>query len=945
MDTISKTGAAAFPRVRFVGKWRAYQARVLAELEGHLDDARLNIVAAPGAGKTVLGLEVVCRLGRPTLILSPTRAIRDQWLARLFDLFEAEDGNWPAGWGTRIATPGWITSTTYQSLHAALRGLVDEDEADESAETEDADDERAEEDSKAAEMAAAGEALLQALDRAGIETLVLDEAHHLRRAWWESLQDAIAYLQERRPGLHVVSLTATPPYDVEPAEWDRYAEICGPVDAEISIPELVKQGDLCPHQDFVHFSVAEEAVIASLEAFAREVEQLAYGWARDPVVLAWVREHDWIAEPEAREAEILARPGAYCGLLAVMKSNGQPLPSPGPEILGIKAAEVPAPGARVLEALFQEIVIGEPPFSAGEMGERLRRELRAVGALWRRRVRLRKSEHLARALTGTAAKLDSIEAIARAEAATLGEGLRLVVLTDYVRAAAITRPADQSSDALGAGPILRRLGQAGLAPLLRPAMVTGSWVVIPDTVIPDFRVEAIGHGLAETELTFQPLPHIPGWSRVLVEGGKTSRRLQVVTSLFEQGSLRCLVGTAALLGEGWDAPATNSLVLATSVKSYMLSNQMRGRAIRKSKRHPHKVAAIWHLATILPPGTELLNVEESLWDLLRSHRREALASGTLDEAPSRLGYDAIALFRRFAGFAGVSHTQPPVIESGIIRLGIETRHWTVAAVRDWNAVMLKRAADRAAVARAWSEVFFDAGKLQKPTTGAVLPPPEGPKGIRRVALGWALAGLIGALFQVALLSLHTLRAGWRIALVVLGLGLLGAALYHSRAIWYSITAGSPRRYMVSIGRCLLDALSVADVLDQPRRTMDVRVEEEGGPGDRTYCRLSGSTHLDEVRFAEASVTFFGEIGNPRHILIRYHRRGFVRQVDYHAIPAEISASKEALKMLERSWSARLGRCEIVNTRTREGRLFLLRARVLSYSSVFKSQAKRKQRWE
>ena len=88
MDRVAKAGTAAFPDVRFTGKWRAYQARILAELEGHLDDAHLNIVAAPGAGKTVLGLEVVCRLHRPTLVLSPTRAIRDQWLTRLFDLFE-----------------------------------------------------------------------------------------------------------------------------------------------------------------------------------------------------------------------------------------------------------------------------------------------------------------------------------------------------------------------------------------------------------------------------------------------------------------------------------------------------------------------------------------------------------------------------------------------------------------------------------------------------------------------------------------------------------------------------------------------------------------------------------------------------------------------------------------------------------------------------------------
>jgi hypothetical protein len=55
-----------------------------------------------------------------------------------------------------------------------------------------------------------------------------------------------------------VSLTATPPYDVDYSEWERYEELCGPIDEVISIPELVSNGDLCPHQDFIHFSLLRE---------------------------------------------------------------------------------------------------------------------------------------------------------------------------------------------------------------------------------------------------------------------------------------------------------------------------------------------------------------------------------------------------------------------------------------------------------------------------------------------------------------------------------------------------------------------------------------------------------------------------------------------------------------------------------------------------------------
>jgi len=53
----------------------------------------------------------------------------------------------------------------------------------------------------------------------------------------------------------------------------------------------------------------------------------------------------------------------------------------------------------------------------------------------------------------------------------------------------------------------------------------------------------------------------------------------VITAMFTRGDLRILVGTQSRLGEGWDAPVLNSLVLASNTASFMLSNQMRGRTM------------------------------------------------------------------------------------------------------------------------------------------------------------------------------------------------------------------------------------------------------------------------------------------------------------------------------------------------------------------------------
>jgi superfamily II DNA or RNA helicase len=114
--------------LEFQGAWRDYQQRVLDELAGHLSDQRLNVVAAPGSGKTVLGLEVMCRIGRPALILAPTIAIRNQWVDRLSQFFRPP-GAVPADWiSTSLGSPRKLTISTYQALHATSE--AEDDAAD-----------------------------------------------------------------------------------------------------------------------------------------------------------------------------------------------------------------------------------------------------------------------------------------------------------------------------------------------------------------------------------------------------------------------------------------------------------------------------------------------------------------------------------------------------------------------------------------------------------------------------------------------------------------------------------------------------------------------------------------------------------------------------------------------------------------------------------------------
>lgn len=220
--------------VKFLKEWRSYQKRILSELEEHLDDNRLHVVAAPGSGKTVLGLEVVVRLNQPTLVLAPTLTIRNQWIDRFAHLFLPADCSMPDWIITDIKHPRFLTVSTYQALHSAYSGFVDEEEAEPEEEiNENGEDNNHGKNTKDNKIQKVD--MIALLRKAGIKVILVDEAHHLRNEWWQTL----TVVRDGLENVKTVALTATPPYDVPPFEWARYQEFCGPVDVEISVPELV----------------------------------------------------------------------------------------------------------------------------------------------------------------------------------------------------------------------------------------------------------------------------------------------------------------------------------------------------------------------------------------------------------------------------------------------------------------------------------------------------------------------------------------------------------------------------------------------------------------------------------------------------------------------------------------------------------------------------------
>lgn len=393
-----------FENLKFRHPWRPYQQRVLDAIDHHLNDQRLHVVAAPGAGKTTLGLEVFCRLAHPTLVLSPTRVIRDQWIDRLQDFCAVDDVSQLDWVSKHIESPGVLTSITYQALHAKFKDeLNNEDDEDEEVSLDDDEGVTDEE----------LNGFIKTLKAHSIKVLILDEAHHLRAEWWRALDKVCSAL----PKIVLVSLTATPPYDAQDHEWIKYEQLCGPIDEEISVPELVKAGTLCPHQDFFWTANVTDSEKESIKEYDGRVSTLCNSLFTNEKFNDLVLTHPWVHE-EAIEDVVIKEPEIAIAILVFMKARQLPVPITLLSLLDLTEKDVPELTRRWWQVLIETLLFSKTCLhneSELEFINQLKKQLRASELLHKRELSLERSRRLERSLSKSISKIDSCVTIHKLE--------------------------------------------------------------------------------------------------------------------------------------------------------------------------------------------------------------------------------------------------------------------------------------------------------------------------------------------------------------------------------------------------------------------------------------------------------------------------------------------------------------------------------------------------
>lgn len=819
------------------------------------------------------------------MVLTPTLTIRNQWENRLQEFFVKQTPF--TSFSFAISKPSDVTFSTYQGLHAFYKKQESE------------------------------EAFLAFFKEQGIETIVLDEAHHLKNEWWKCL-----YAVKQELNLTIVALTATPPYDSGSAEVQRYFDLCGPIDDEIAVPDLVKAGDLCAHQDFVHFSLPDDSTINYIFAFRQKVAQLLEDIQADVDFQKMLKNHRFLSHTEASLEDIYQNPIYFSALLIYLQSVGIPIAIDKLEVLGFSekdAVEFPSLNNEWLRILlnhlfFQDrenLVEHEPLLKLWE------KRLRKLGVLKTKRIDLIGSELFYQTLSTSASKLNSIVAITQAAEKDLGTDLRTVVLTDYIRKEYLNTKEKAISEInkLGVLPIFQRL-RVSEVNKKTIGILTGSLVVVSITAKEELQKRY-------TDIKFRCTALECDSDFVILQSGSSGQTtvVEMITELFQEGVINILIGTKSLLGEGWDAPVINTLILASFVGSFVSSNQMRGRAIRSQQGNLNKTAVIWHLACI-------------------------------DPTDENKGKDYETLTRRFDAFMGISKEHPIYIESGLDRLAVATIN-TEEEVNVANADALDGASKRGLIKRDWQQAVLKGTGLQrelKKYHRSKKPFVQEKRMLYRDMVAYSFVEIAAAftffLPEIFMKNINVLlNRGWlQFVYALLSAFVFGFGIKTYKAIKLYITYGRIHKNIAKMGWVVVHTMQELGYVSSDKNNLGVVADVD------TYgtvsCMLLGATNYESSVFVKALEEIIAPVENPRYLLLKKHWfRKHLGIDSFFVVPSIFGDKKDRANVFLKHWKKSIGRTKLIYTRQKSGRGLLLRARILHIANAADKPTKKSVIWK
>ncbi len=755
-------------------------------------------------------------------------------------------------------------------------------------------------------------ARVQQLAKMGVGVVLLDECHHLASLWGYVVR---AVLQELPEGTHVIGLTATPPVSLPEAEAELYDALLGPVDFTVPTPAVVRDGHLAPYQELALLTeplAVERDWLAEHDTRFRELVTNLHDGDFPEWVIGRLHERRRSAEDETelswpefqKRSPKLARAGIRFLLSADLR-----IPPGAPRGEQYRQQPDLDDWLVLLEDYALRRLAGDPSREAADRYEAIAAALRELGFNLTRKGIRRGTSEVDRLLTGSQAKALGLVEVVAHELEHRGDAIRGLVLCDAELAA--QRPDDALTGVLDpaagtARHVLLALAADDRVAPLRPLLVSGRGLRChpndADVLLEALRASAEGH-FNLTEWDAEPDGLLISLES---QGAEWMPRawVELATRLFVEGTTQLLVGTRALLGEGWNCPPLNVLVDMTIATTGVSVQQMRGRSLRLDRQDPLKVASNWDIVCVAP---DLVRGNADYERFVRKHLNLF--------APAEDGQVE----------AGPSHVHPELGPFGPP---------PVERFRDLNRELLARAADRDGARERW-QIGTPYRGVELPTllvrsrSPASTAPPRATKAGRtlhlsqRVPIGTGLGG--GAAFGV-------LGVAASAPPLLVGLALVPAGL-----AWAAVRLAAAKQRLPLVlpldasARAVIEAYRELDELS-PEAASSLTIEPRSSGYLR--CELTKATAVEAKRFATALDELVSISDNPRYLVSRPladPRRGalgllgrvLMRRPPFderlHPVPADLARNKERAEAFARAFRRSMGPGKLVFTqRSEEG---------------------------
>jgi superfamily II DNA or RNA helicase len=634
-----------FSQLSFRFPFRKYQRMILEQIAGQQKDRQYHLVAPPGAGKTIIGLELIRQFNVPAVVFAPTTTIQVQWREKVgmfldpanadiseyasmdagqrapINIFTYQLISTPAQareqlreagillWKESLVAEGQVSAleeaqsrlellsknnpTAYRKdvlrfTNRVKKKLLQEPDVD-----------------IAHFLHPNARQLIDDLLAYGVRTVVLDECHHLLDYWAIVLRYLISRIQEP----HVIGLTATLPSPETDAEYENYTSLLGDVDFEIPTPAVVKEGDLAPYRDLAYIVKPTPRETAYLKQIQKEFQNAIRSLTEDEHFRQWVQR--LVSIPSDAPDPVSVWEGYWndsplLALAAVrfLSANQVVLPKNLPIPVDATDPMQMEDWINLLERYGLDVLKVSEQTKDHDLLRKLRKVIQPFGLTLTERGMSQARSPGDLVLAFSESKDHAVAHILEVESKEMGDQLRAIIVTDFERVGTGVPGLKDvlSSDAGSAVRAFRFLVSHEAVGHLNPVLVTGKSLMIPssasDVLLREFQAYLKEKKLKAT-CELKPLKD-DAITEVIGDGRDWAPRtyVRMLTALFDRGVVQCMIGTRGIFGEGWDSLSLNTLIDLTSVTTSTSVQQLRGRTIRLDPNWKRKVAHNWDVICV-----------------------------------------------------------------------------------------------------------------------------------------------------------------------------------------------------------------------------------------------------------------------------------------------------------------------------------------------------------